>query len=132
MKSNFLYTFAVFYSMTISFVIGILVKRTVLPEIVGAFAFVASLALMLDMPGSVLRNGLERLVPKYLGMGEKQKANEIASLSLFFLIGLVLIGGILLSSIGFFFLNDLWQFWAFPTFSLFFIINSITAFFLSI
>ena len=118
--------------MAISFVIGILIKKIVLPEIVGAFAFVVSLALIMDLPGSILRNGLERLVPRYRGMGDSKKTNEIASLSLLFLLVFVFIGALLLSAIGFFFSNDLWQFWAFPTYSLFFIINSITAFFLSI
>jgi len=132
MKNNFLYTFAGFYAMAISFVIGILIKKIVLPEIVGAFAFVVSLALIMDLPGSILRNGLERLVPRYRGMGDSKKTNEIASLSLLFLLVFVFIGALLLSAIGFFFSNDLWQFWAFPTYSLFFIINSITAFFLSI
>ena len=81
MKSNFLYTGAVFYSMALSFIIGILVKRIVLPEIVGAFAFVASVGVLFNMPGSILRNGLERLVPKYSGIGEKQKADEIHRLN---------------------------------------------------
>lgn len=129
MKSNFLYTGAVFYSMALSFIIGILVKRIVLPEIVGAFAFVASVGVLFNMPGSILRNGLERLVPKYSGIGEKQKADEIASLSLSFLIVVAGIGGVLLSLSGLFFTKDFWQLWAFPTYSIFFIINSLTAFF---
>lgn len=129
MKSNFLYTGAVFYSMVLSFVVGILVKRIVLPEIVGAFAFVASVGVLLNMPGSILRNGLERLVPKYLGIGEKQKANEIVSLSLSFLIVVTYIGGVLLSLSGLFFIRDTWQLWAFPTYSFFFIIDSLSAFF---
>lgn len=132
MKNNFLYTSAVFYSMILSFVVGILVKRIVLPEIVGAFAFVASVGILFDMLGSILRNGLERLVPKYSGIGEKQKADKIASLSLSFLIVVVFIGGVLLSLLGLFFTKDTWQLWAFPAYSFSYIINSLTAFFLSI
>ena len=132
MKSNFFYTFVVFYSQTLYFIVGILVKRVVLPEIIGAFAFVASIGLLFDMPGSILRNSLERLVPKYLGLQEECKVNEITSLILFFLIMSVTIGGMLLSLIGLFFHNDIWQLWAFPTYSVFFVVNSLTAFFLSI
>jgi O-antigen/teichoic acid export membrane protein len=115
--------------MALSFIIGILVKRIVLPEIVGAFAFVASIGVLFNMPGSILRNGLERLVPKYSGIGEKQKADGIASLSLSFLIVVAGIGGVLLSLSGLFFTKNPWQLWAFPTYSLFFLINSLTAFF---
>jgi O-antigen/teichoic acid export membrane protein len=129
MKDNFLYTSAVFYSMILSFIFGILVKRIVSPEIVGAFAFVASVGILFGMPGSILRNGLERLVPKYLGSGEKQKADDVASLSLSFLVVVVVIGGFLLSLLGFFFRKDIWQLWAFPTYAMFFIINSLNAFF---
>jgi len=115
--------------MALSFVVGIFVKRIVLPEIVGAFAFVASVGVLFDIPGSVLRSGPARLIPKYSGIGEKQKADEIASLSLSFLIVVAGIGGVLLSLSGLFFTKDFWQLWAFPTYGLFFIINSLTAFF---
>ena len=79
MKDNFLYTGAVFYSMILSFVVGVYVKRIVLPEIVGAFAFVISIGMLLNILGSTLRNGVDRLVPKYLGIEKKEKADPSVS-----------------------------------------------------
>ena len=80
MKDNFLYASAIFYSMAISFIIGIFIKRIVLPEIIGAFAFVSSVAILFNMPNSVLRNGVDRLVPKYRGLDDKQSVNRVACL----------------------------------------------------
>jgi O-antigen/teichoic acid export membrane protein len=131
MKRNFLYSAAVFYSMAFPFVIGILVKRIVLVEIVGAFAFTASIGLILSMVISTLRNSVERLVPKYLGLKENEKANKVASLSLSFLLVLVIFGVILLTLTGLFFHGDIWQVWAFAAFGVFWAMDNIISFFLS-
>jgi len=129
MKDNFLYTSAVFYSMVISFIIGIFIKRIVLPEIIGAFVFVSSVAILFNMPNSVLRNGVDRLVPKYLGLDDKQSVYRVASLSLTFLIITSIFGTVLLGLCGIFFGKDDWQFYAFPIYSIVFLSNSISSFF---
>lgn len=131
MKANFLYTSAVFYSMAISFIIGIFIKRIVLPEIIGAFAFVSSVGILFNMPNSVLRNGVDRLVPKYRGLDDKQSVYRVASLSLTFLIIISIFGAVLLGLCGVFFRKDYWQFYAFPVYSIVFLSNSISTFFLT-
>lgn len=131
MKRNFLYSAAVFYSMAFPFVIGILVKRIVLVEIVGAFAFTASIGLIFSMVISTLRNSVERLVPKYLGLKENEKANKVASFSLSFLLVLVIFGVILLTLTGLCFRGDIWQVWAFTAFGVFWAMDNIISFFLS-
>jgi len=131
MKANFLYTSAVFYSMAISFIIGIFIKRIVLPEVIGAFAFVSSVAILFNMPNSVLRNGVDRLVPKYRGLDDKQSVNRVASLTLTFLIIISIFGAILLGLCGIFFRKDYWQFYAFPVYSIVFLSSSISTFFLT-
>ena len=131
MKDNFLYASEIFYSMAISFIIGIFIKRIVLPEIIGAFAFVSSVAILFNMPNSVLRNGVDRLVPKYRGLDDKQSVNRVASLSLTFLIIISIFGAVLLGLCGIFFRKDYWQFYAFLISSIVFLFSSISTFFLT-
>ena len=81
-------------------------KRIVLPEIIGAFAFVSSVAILFNMPNSVLRNGVGWLVSKYLGLDDKQFVYRVASLSLTFLIITSIFGAVLLGLCGIFFRKD--------------------------
>lgn len=115
--------------MAFPFFVGILVKRIVLPEIVGAFAFAASIGLFFSMPCSILRNSVDRLVPKYRGFGDDSKATAVASVSLTLLAGYVLFACVLLALSGLCFHSDKWQSWAFPAYSVFWGVNSLTLFF---
>ena len=132
MKRNFLYSGVVFYSMAFPFFVGVLVKRIVLPEIVGAFAFTASIGLLFTMPGSILRNSVDRLVPKYRGLDDDTKATAVASVSLSLLIAYIIFGCALLAVTGLCFHGDKWQSWAFPAYSIFWGIDNLVSFFLSI
>jgi len=129
MKDNFLYTLATFYSMVLTFIFGILIKRIVLPEIIGAFVFVNSITVIFNLPCSVLRNAVDRLVPKYLGLNNEQSAYDIASISLSTLITISIFESILLFLIGLFYKNDSWQYYAFIIVAINFFFSSISTFF---
>ena len=129
MKDNFLYTLATFYSMVLTFIFGILIKRIVLPEIIGAFVFVNSITVIFNLPCSALRNAVDRLVPKYLGLNNEQSAYDIASISLSTLITISIFESILLFLIGLFYKNDSWQYYAFIIVAINFFFSSISTFF---
>jgi O-antigen/teichoic acid export membrane protein len=129
MKDNFLYTLSIFYSMVVTFIFSILIRRIVLPEIIGAFAFVNSITVILNLPGSVLRGAVDRLVPKYLGLNNEQFTYDIASMSLSTLITISIFESILLFLIGLFFKNDPWQYYAFIVVAIVFLFSSISTFF---
>lgn len=130
MKANFLYTLTFFCSMVVTTIFGILIKRIVLPEIIGAFVFVNSIIVIFNLPCSVLRNAVDRLVPKYLGLNNEQSAYDIASISLSTLITISIFESILLFLIGLFYKNDFWQYYAFIIVAISFFFSSISTFFL--
>lgn len=129
MKDNFLYSFSVFCMNLIPFIFGIFIKRIVLPEIIGAFVFVNSITIIFDMPNSVLRNAVDRLVPKYRGKKDNNSAYKISSISLSILLIITFIEILLLCAIGLFFKGDSWQFYAFFVSAIGFGFGSISGFF---
>lgn len=129
MKDNFLYTLAIFYSMVVTLIFGILIRRIVSPEIIGAFVFVDSIIVIFDLPCSVLRSAVDRLVPKYLGLNNEQSAYDIASISLSTLIAISIFESILIFLIGLFYKNDSWQYYAFIIAAISFFFSSISTFF---
>lgn len=129
MKDNFLYSFSVFCMNLIPFIFGIFIRRIVLPEIIGAFAFVNSITIIFNMPNSILRNAVGRLVPKYRGKDDSNSANKISSISLSILLIIIIIEVLLLCAIGFFFRGDTWQFYAFFVSAIVFGLGNINYFF---
>jgi len=81
------------------------------------------------MPNSVLRNAVDRLVPKYRGKKDNNSAYKISSISLSILLIITIIEVLVLWAIGLFFKGDTWQFYAFFIGAIGFGFGSISGFF---